>query len=161
MRHVHSMHRLHSVSKTLMHATVTYSASCQLDLLLNDVSSSLIDRTFLTDLQDAVRIHSIKTICKEPIDPQMLASNWGIGIETAKRTLKVMTYHGLRMVPHPTLSRRLQMTDSHSIVDSLLICLLIFCFRNSHHFREINALKSFGLRMVGSGISLCFSSMKM
>ena len=54
-----------------------------------------------------------------------------------------------------------QMTDSHSIVESLLICLLIFCFRNSHHFREINALKSFGLRMVGSGISLCFSSMKM
>ena len=91
----------------------------------------------------------------------MLASNWGIGIETAKRTLKVTTYRGLRMVPHPTLSRRLQLTDSHSIVDSLLICLLIFCFLwNSHHFREINALKSFGLRMVGSGISLCFSSMK-
>ena len=79
MQYIHSMHQLHSVSKTLMHATMTYFASCQLDLLLNNVSSSLIDRTFLTDLQDKVWIHSTKTICKESIDPQMLASNWGIG----------------------------------------------------------------------------------
>ena len=67
-----------------MDAATMYLANCESDLLLHDVSSSLIDRTFLTDMQDAVRIHSIKTICKEPIDPQMLASNWGIGIETAK-----------------------------------------------------------------------------
>ena len=95
MRQVHSMH--------LMHAATTYLANCQSDLLLNNVSSSLIDRTFLTDMQDAVWIHSIKTIHKESIDPQMLASNWGISIETAKRTLKVMTQHGVQTVLHPTL----------------------------------------------------------
>ena len=89
----------------LKHAAMMYLANCQSDLLLNDVSLSLIDRTFLTDMQDAVQIHSIKTICKESIDPQMLASNWGIGIETAKRTLKVTTQHGLQMVLHPTLSQ--------------------------------------------------------
>ena len=96
--------RSHSVSKILMHATAMYFASCQLDLLLNDVSSSLIDRTFLTDLQDKVWIHLAMTICKESIDPQMLASIWGISIKTAKRTLKVTTQCGVQMVLHPTLS---------------------------------------------------------
>ena len=96
MRHVHSMH--------LMHSTEMYMVNSQSDPLLNDVSSSLIDHTFLRDMQDVVRIHSIKTICKEPIDPHMLASNWGIGIETTKRTLKVTTQCGVWTVLHPTLS---------------------------------------------------------
>ena len=63
-----------------MHVTVMYLV----DLLLNDVSSSLTDHTFLTGMQDVAQIHLILTICKEPIDSQMLASNWGISIKTAK-----------------------------------------------------------------------------
>jgi hypothetical protein len=54
VRHLHLLHWLHSVSKSLMHAIAMYSANCQSDLLLNDVSPSLIDRTFLTGMQDAV-----------------------------------------------------------------------------------------------------------
>ena len=88
MQHIHSMH--------LTHAAAMYMVNSQSNPLLNNVSSSLIDCTFLKDMQDAVRIHSIKMIRKEPIDPHMLASNWGIGNETAKRTLKVMTPHGVQ-----------------------------------------------------------------
>ena len=57
------VHHVHSLCP--MHSTVTYMVDSQSDPLLNDVSSSLIDRTFLTDMQDAVRIHLIKMICKE------------------------------------------------------------------------------------------------
>ena len=95
MQHLHSLHQLHLVSKSLMHVTAMYSANCQSDLLLNAVLSTLIDCTFLTDIQDAVQIHSIKTIHKEPINPHTLASNWGIGIKTAKQTLRVTTQHRL------------------------------------------------------------------
>ena len=121
--HIHSMHWLHSVSKSLTHVTTMYSADCQWDLLLNNVLSSLTDHTFLTDMQDAVWIHLIKTTCKEPIDPQMLAGNWGIGIKTAKQTLKVTTQCRVQTILHPTLSWWFQTNDGQLWYDHLPVDL--------------------------------------
>ena len=47
----------------------------------------------------------------EGIDAGTLAKNWGIGLETAKKTLKVTTQRGIRTVVHPTLSRRFRTND--------------------------------------------------
>ena len=54
VQHLHTLHWLYLVSKSLMHTTMMYSANSQSDLLLNDVSPSLIDHTFLTGMQDAL-----------------------------------------------------------------------------------------------------------
>jgi type II secretory pathway component HofQ len=45
------------------------------------------------------------------IDAQMLARNFGIGLDTAKKTLKVTTQRGVRSVANPTLSRRFRTND--------------------------------------------------
>ena len=47
----------------------------------------------------------------EGIDAGTVAKNWGIGLETAKKTLKVTTQRGIRTVVHPTLSRRFRTND--------------------------------------------------
>jgi hypothetical protein len=44
-------------------------------------------------------------------DPQLLARNWGIDIQTVKRTVNVTTQRGVRTVLHPTLSRRFRAND--------------------------------------------------
>ncbi|KAI2493824.1 hypothetical protein MHU86_20705 [Fragilaria crotonensis] len=44
-------------------------------------------------------------------DPQLLARNWGIDLQTAKRTFNVTTQRGIRTVLHPTLSRRFRTND--------------------------------------------------
>ena len=45
------------------------------------------------------------------ISPETVAKNWGIGLETARKTLEVTTQKGLRSVLHPTLSRRFRTND--------------------------------------------------
>ena len=81
---------------------------------LCEVSPALCDRMFAHDIQNAVQIASIsslKALPQDHLDPQTLANNWGIGIETAKRTIKVTTQCGVRMVLHPTLSRHFRTND--------------------------------------------------
>ena len=75
---------------------------------LHEVSSALCDQTFVYDMQNIVQISSIlslKTLPQDCLDPQTLANNWGIGIETAKWTIKVTMQCGVRIVLYPTLSR--------------------------------------------------------
>ncbi|KAI2502051.1 Reverse transcriptase (RNA-dependent DNA polymerase) [Fragilaria crotonensis] len=43
--------------------------------------------------------------------PEQLASNWGIDLTTARRTIDVTTQRGVRTVLHPTLSRRFRTND--------------------------------------------------
>ena len=47
----------------------------------------------------------------EGIDAETLARNWGIGLGTAKKTLRVTTQRGIRTLVHPTLSRRFRTND--------------------------------------------------
>ena len=55
---------------------------------------------------------SATTTAVEPgMSPAKLAKNWGIGLETAKQTLKVTTQRGVRTVLHPSLSRRYRTND--------------------------------------------------
>ena len=45
------------------------------------------------------------------IDALTLARNWGIGVRTAKKTLKVTTQRGVRTMVHALLSQRFRMND--------------------------------------------------
>ena len=49
-------------------------------------------------------ILSLTTLPQDCLDPQTLANNWGIDIETAKQMIKVTTQHRVCTVLHPTLS---------------------------------------------------------
>ena len=76
------VHQVQSVSTSLYHAMTLPSS-----LLLQEVSPVLCECTFATNMQDAVQVSSIlslKTLPQDHLDPQTLANNWGIGIETAK-----------------------------------------------------------------------------
>ncbi|KAI2504636.1 Reverse transcriptase (RNA-dependent DNA polymerase) [Fragilaria crotonensis] len=46
-----------------------------------------------------------------PFEARTLARNWGIDLQTAKRTVDVTTQRGVRTVLHPTLSRRFRTND--------------------------------------------------
>ena len=77
-----------------------------MDSNLHDVSPALVDGSFATAMEDSVTIASIKVTERKPgIDPVTLARNWGIGLETAKRTVNATTQRGIQTVLHPTLSR--------------------------------------------------------
>jgi len=55
---------------------------------------------------------SVQTQQREwQVGPTSLAQTWGIGLQTAKRTLDVTTQRGIRTVLHPTLSRRFRTND--------------------------------------------------
>jgi hypothetical protein len=48
---------------------------------------------------------------KGGIDAATLAKNWGIGIEAAKRTRLVTTQRGIRIMVHPSLTKRYKTND--------------------------------------------------
>jgi hypothetical protein len=48
---------------------------------------------------------------KAGIDAATLANNWGIGIEAAKRTRLVTTQRGIRIMIHPSLTKRYKTND--------------------------------------------------
>ena len=101
--------QVQSVSTSLSHDTTSPSS-----LLLQEVSPVLCDHTFAMNMQDTVQVSSIlslKTLPQDHLNPQTLANNWGIGIETAKRTIKVTMQRGVHTVLHPTLSRRFCTND--------------------------------------------------
>ena len=101
--------QVQSVSTSLNHAM-----SASHNSFLHEVSSTLCDWTFAHDMQNAVQISSIsslKTLSQDHLDPQTLANNWGIGIETAKQMIKVTTQCRVHTVLHPTLSRRFCTND--------------------------------------------------
>jgi hypothetical protein len=56
-------------------------------------------------------VSAMTTTVEPGMSPAKLAKNWGIGLETAKQTLKVTTQRGVRTVLHPSLSRRYRTND--------------------------------------------------
>ena len=66
----------------------------------------------MTAMEDSITIASVKvTERRTGIDPVTLARNWGIGLETAKRTVNATTQRGIQTVLHPTLSRQFHTND--------------------------------------------------
>jgi hypothetical protein len=71
------------------------------------------------DLPNALRmkvnvstVSGVKTSARmNKVDPEVLSRRWGIGIESARRTVKVTTQRGVRTVLHPSLSRRFRTND--------------------------------------------------
>ena len=120
---------------------------------LHEVSPALCDRTFAHDIQNAVQISSIsslKTFPQDHLDPQTLANNWGIGIETARRTIKVTTQCGVCTVLHPTLSHRFRMNDRQLRYRRLLVDMFTTqCLPTVLHARETSVPKSSLLPMDG------------
>jgi hypothetical protein len=48
---------------------------------------------------------------KAGVDAATLAKNWGIGIESVKRTRLVTTQRGIRRMIHPSLTKRYNTND--------------------------------------------------
>jgi hypothetical protein len=48
---------------------------------------------------------------KAGVDPAILAKNWGIGIEAAKRVSLVTNQRGIRRMIHPSLTKRYKTND--------------------------------------------------
>mmetsp|Transcript_37601 Transcript_37601/g.53010 ORF Transcript_37601/g.53010 Transcript_37601/m.53010 type:complete len:1380 (-) Transcript_37601:246-4385(-) len=86
----------------------------QTSSVLSEVSNTLNDDTFHQALVDQVCISSAATSKRKgKLSPESLSSRWGIGLDTAARTLKVTTQRGIRTVANPMLSRRFRTNDRH------------------------------------------------
>jgi hypothetical protein len=85
----------------------------QCSAVLADISNTLLDDDFLRSLRQNVNVSATrtKTTKKKMISPEILAKNWSIGIEAAKRTVDVTTQRGVRTVSNPALSRRFRTND--------------------------------------------------
>ena len=96
---------------TAQHFSELYS---QDNAVLSGISNTLCDHEFHEDLKGQVKISSVNATPKPAgVSPETLAKNWGIGLETAKNTLKVTTQRGIRTVLHPSMSRRFRTNDRH------------------------------------------------
>ena len=98
--------RLCSVSKTLLDAP----GSDGVQLALKQIST-VHDDAALCDTMRA-NISTVRSASAGPqLTPQVLATNWGIDVRTAARTVQATTQRGIRTVLHPTLSRRFRTND--------------------------------------------------
>ncbi|MGH7954921.1 MAG: hypothetical protein ACREOZ_03080 [Gloeomargaritales cyanobacterium] len=83
--------------------------SSVLSSVLSSVSSSLVNDNMIQTLEDKVMIRNINVARSKPRKPNIskedLSLRWGIGLETAKRTLNVTTQKCIRNAVHP-LHRR-------------------------------------------------------
>jgi hypothetical protein len=103
--------RLCTVSKTLSCARIIGTGGDAAMESIRQISPTHDDALFL----DALLTHRISSIRKlgegKRFDPDLLARNWSIDRQTAKRTIDVTTQRGVRTVLHPTLSRRFRTND--------------------------------------------------
>jgi len=98
--------RLCSVSKTLLDA----SGSDRVQLALKQISTAHDDAALCDTMQAS--ISTVRSASAGPqLTPQVLATNWGIDVRTAARTVQATTQRGIRTVLHPTLSRRFRTND--------------------------------------------------
>ena len=98
--------RLCSVSKTLLDA----SGSDRVQLALKQISTAHDDAALCDTMQ--ANISTVRSASAGPqLTPQVLATNWGIDVRTAARTVQATTQRGIRTVLHPTLSRRFRTND--------------------------------------------------
>lgn len=104
--------RVCSVSQSQSEARLIGENMSRDDAILHSISNTLHDRTLLSGLQECVQIAGVQTVAKrQGIDAPTLAKNWGIGLQTAKRTITATTQRGIRTVLHPSLSRRFRTND--------------------------------------------------
>ena len=75
---------------------------------LPTAASNLSDEFILDNLNS---IQSISTTRRRGTQPGQLATRWGIGVDTARRTIDATTQRGVRTVSHPSLSRRFRTND--------------------------------------------------
>jgi hypothetical protein len=83
---------------------------------LQDLSAVLDYGTLLAELDDNnlnLNVSLVKSDMRDKggIDAATLAKNWGIGIEAAKRTRLVTTQRGIRIMIHPSLTKRYKTND--------------------------------------------------
>jgi hypothetical protein len=83
---------------------------------LQDLSAVLDDGTLLAELDDKnlnLNISLVKSEMRDKagIDAATLAKNWGAGIKAAKRTRLVTTQRGVRIIIHPSLTKRYNTND--------------------------------------------------
>lgn len=75
---------------------------------LSAVSSTLVEDEFLRNLEATVKVTLASTATgkrSNEITAEVLAKRWGVGLDTARNTLKVTTQKGIRSFTHP-LHRR-------------------------------------------------------
>jgi hypothetical protein len=85
-------HHLCLVSQSLLNAQQVSEHKSQSNSILLDISPTLCDDTLSTEMQSAVHVSSVHvTERRDGIDATTLAQNFGIGLDTAQRTLKAMT----------------------------------------------------------------------
>jgi hypothetical protein len=95
---------------------------------LQDLYSVLDDGRLLAELDDTnfnLNISLVKSEMRDNagVDAAKLAKNWGIGIETAKRTRLVTTQRGIRRMIHPSLTKRYNTNDRHLIYRRLPVTM--------------------------------------
>jgi len=101
---------LHSVTRSLSMARVANDIESDSKLL--DISHVFNDHSLAYEIKRSINVASVNIKeRRNGIDAQMLARNFGIGLDTAKKTLKVTTQRGVRSVANPTLSRRFRTND--------------------------------------------------
>ena len=75
---------------------------CEVMTTLSRISPALVDNDFLQGLESSVCVSAVQTKSRHSeIKAHELALRWGIGIETAERTLKATTQLGLQSAIHP------------------------------------------------------------
>jgi hypothetical protein len=78
------------------------SRRCETAAVFSDISSTLVDDAFVQGLINTVRVSATKSTARHPeVKAHDLARRWGIGLDTAERTLKVTTQKGIRHAVHP------------------------------------------------------------
>jgi hypothetical protein len=85
---------------------------------LQDLSPVLDYGTLLAELDNITTNLNVSLVKSEMrdkagVDAATLATNWGIGIEAAKRTRLVTTKRGIRRMIHPSLTKRYNTNDRH------------------------------------------------
>ena len=90
----------------------------QCSSILSDFSNTLNDDEFHESLAANVNTHLVSSTSafktsnrKHKTTPEQLVKTWGIGIETAKRTLQSTTQRGIKTVANPSISRRFRTND--------------------------------------------------
>ena len=75
---------------------------CEVMTTLSRISPAIVDNDFLQGLESWVRVSAIQTKSRHSdVKAHELALCWGIGIETAERTLKATTQLGIQSAIHP------------------------------------------------------------
>lgn len=70
--------------------------------VLSQVSHNLVDEDFVIGLTETVRVSATKSTKRHPdVEAHDLARKWGLGLETAQRTIEVTTQRGIRHAVHP------------------------------------------------------------